>query len=251
MSTLRVLIVDDERLARQKLRRYLAGEPGVTTVTECTGGADAVQAIRRERPDVVFLDVQMPDIDGFDVLRQVGLGRAGAVVFVTAHDEYALRAFDVEAIDYLVKPFDRERFKAALERARRRTEPPVQVNGYPALPATADQADLARRRIVVRVRGRIVLLDANEIEWIESADNCARLHTTRQAYLVRHTLAELEARLDPHRFVRVHRRAIVNIDAVIEVRPRTDGGREMALRGGASVKVGRTHRRRLRHMLET
>jgi two-component system LytT family response regulator len=248
MSTLRVLIVDDERLARQKLRRYLSAEPDVASVTECTGGVQAVQAIRRERPDIVFLDVQMPDVDGFDVLRQVGRSTAGAVVFVTAHDEYAVRAFEVEALDYLVKPFDGERFKAALERARRRTNSPSYQNAGPASPATVTSRDLARRRIVVRAGGRVVLLDADEIEWIESADNYVFVHTAHQTHRARETLAALEGRLDPHRFLRIHRRVIVNVDHLAQLLSLSHGGYVAQLKNGRTLHVGRKHRGALRRI---
>lgn len=246
VNTLRVLIVDDERVARQKLRRYLAAEPGVTAVAECTGGTEAVQAIRRERPDITFLDVQMPDIDGFDVLRQVGVGMAGAVVLVSAHDHYAVRAFEVEALDYLVKPFDRRRFRAALDRARRRAEAPAHCNGMAALSVTAEERAPTRRKIVVRAGGRVMVLDADEVEWIESADNYVFVHTARQTHRARETLAALEDRLDPHRFLRIHRRVIINVNLLVELRPLPHGGYVAQLQNGQTLRVGRRHRGALR-----
>lgn len=243
---LRIMIVDDEPLARRKVRRYLVDEPDVIVVAECSDGPEALEAIRRERPDVLFLDVQMPVVDGFEVLRRIGGEHAPVVVFVTAHDHYAVRAFEVEALDYLVKPFDRERFRLALDRARRRLAASTLVNG-PGVPAgTAGRND--PRRIVLRSRGRILPLPVEKIEWIESADNYIRVHTPQQTHLVRETLAAVQGRLDAQRFLRIHRRAIVNIDVVSEVRPRLRGGYEAQLESGKILRVGRTHRRTLRRI---
>jgi two-component system LytT family response regulator len=241
---LRILIVDDEPLARRKVRRYLVDEPDVIVVGECSDGPEALEAIRRERPDVLFLDVQMPVVDGFEVLRRMGGDRAPGVVFVTAHDHYAVRAFEVEALDYLVKPFDRERFRVALDRARRRlaASNPVSRAGVPA--DAAGRID--PRRIVLRSRGRILPLSVEKIEWIEAADNYVRVHTSQRTHLVRETLAAVEGRLDPHQFLRIHRRAIVNVDLVSEVRPSLGGGYEAQLESGEILRVGRTHRHTLR-----
>ena len=237
MSALRALVVDDERLARQNLRRLLAGEADIEVVGECASGTDAVEAIRRSRPDLVFLDVQMPGLDGFGVLREVGVA-AGCVVFVTAHDEHAVRAFAVNALDYLLKPFDRERLRATLDRVRRT------VHG-----AGRGAGAAPRGRVVVRAGGRIVLLPLDDIVWIESADNYARLHTRDGAYLVRETLLDLEGRLPPGTFVRVHRGAIVNVAAVADVGPVPHGGCELRLRDGRTLSVGRTRRRAVRRVL--
>jgi two-component system LytT family response regulator len=235
---LRVLVVDDEPLARRKLRFFLSDEPGISTIDECEDGAEALELIRRERPNLVFLDVRMPTIDGFDVMRRIKGGDAPDVVFVTAHDEYAVRAFEMEALDYLLKPFDRDRFRIALDRARRRL-------------AVANSAGITTnpldfQRIVVRSGGRILPLLAGKIEWIESADNYVRLHTSEQIYVVRETLASLEERLDRQQFLRIHRRAIVNLHAISEIRPLPHGGYEARLQGGQILRVGRTHLRFLR-----
>jgi two-component system, LytTR family, response regulator len=239
--TVRVLIVDDERLARQKLRRFLEEEPGVAVIGECTSGAEAVAAIGRERPDLVFLDVQMPEVDGFEVLRRLGAFPPVQVIFVTAHDRYAVQAFEVQALDYLLKPFGRERFRAALARVRERraTLTPERLQ---ALLQDRDGREGRPRRLVVRSGARLTLLPVEQIDWIESADNYARLHVGAREHLLRETLAHLEERLDPRRFVRVHRRAIVNLDAIAEVRALFQGSYEVRLRSGDRVPVGRTHR---------
>ena len=220
---LRVLIVDDERLARDKIRGYLAGEPDVEIVGECKSGGEAVAAIRARRPDVVFLDVQMPGGGGFDVLADVGAA-AMAVIFVTAHDEYAVQAFEVDALDYLLKPFDRPRFRRALSRARAAVRP--------------------LGRLMVREGDRIRLVPVAEIDWIEAADNYVTVHAGGHEHLLREALSRLWGRLDATRFARIHRRAIVNLEAVTEVRALPHGEREVTLRGGVRLPVGRRFRDR-------
>ena len=241
---LRVLIVDDEPFARRKLRRYLLDEPDVVAVAEASDGREALATVRRECPDLLFMDIQVPVLDGFEVLRRIRGERAPEVVFVTAHDRYAVQAFEVEALDFLLKPFDRERFRVALDRARRRLAASTPVNG-PGVPrAAVGWAD--PRRIVVRSRGRILPLAVESIEWIEAADNYVRIHTARDTHRVRETLLALEARLDPHQFRRIHRRTIVNVATVSEVRPLLRGGCEAKLESGRLLRVGRTYRRALR-----
>jgi len=249
--TLRAVIVDDERLARQKVRMLLAREGDVEIVRECAGGAEAVDAIRELAPDLVFLDIQMPGMDGFAVLRALGLEQTPATVFVTAHEQYAVRAFEVHAIDYLLKPFDRSRFQLALMRARHQVE-------------SGDHHDCARRiaemlrelrparyleRITVRGSGRIVFIPAEEIAWIEAADNYARVHHARGEHLVRETMTALESSLDPDRFVRIHRSAIVNTACIDQIRTMAHGDHVVVLRGGQELPFGRTYRDRLEHLI--
>jgi two-component system LytT family response regulator len=221
MTALRVLIVDDERLARDKLRAYLAGEPDVEIAGEAAGGDEAIAQIRALRPDVLFLDVQMPGPSGFEVLAAVS-AQPMAVVFVTAHDGYAVRAFEVEARDYLLKPFDRARFRRALARARASVRP--------------------LSRLLVREGDRIRFLPVDDIDWLEAADNYVTVHAGAAEHLLRDTLSGLEARLDAARFVRVHRRAVVNVAAVRAVRAQPHGDHLVELRGGASLPVGRSYR---------
>lgn len=244
MAKLRALIVDDERLARLKLRRFLDEEPDVEIIGECGSGAEAVAQIRAERPDLLFLDIQMPGLDGFAVLREVGPDRAGRVVFVTAHDEHAVRAFEVEALDYLLKPFDRARFQQTLDRVRRERRQALDAK----LATLLDRIErpLSRLdRLLVRAGGRMVFLKLRDVDWIEADDNYVRLHAGRETHLVRDTLRRLEPRLDPRLFLRIHRSTIVNIESIAEVRPLFHGDYDVLLRDGTALPVGRTYRDRL------
>ena len=235
---LRALVVDDEPLARSLLRVLLARDPEVEVAGECSG-AEAVEAVERTRPDLLFLDVQMPEVDGFDVLAALGRERAPAVVFVTAYDRYAVRAFEVHAVDYLLKPIDEARFAEALARAKDRAR--RRVTDPRLGPLLADHARHARR-FLVRGRERTVVVDAADVDWIEAADYYATLHAGGKAHLIRETLTDLAERLDPERFVRVHRSAIVNLDRVREIHPLFRGDAELVLAGGARVRMSRTRR---------
>jgi two-component system LytT family response regulator len=222
---MRVLIVDDEPLARQVVRQLVERDPELTVVGECSG-VDAADAIQSGKPDILFLDIQMPEVGGFDVLERAGPSSVPAIVFVTAFDQYALRAFEVQALDYLLKPFDDARFFAALlrakERARART-PYV-------------------RRFLVRTRGKVVLVNAEDVDWIEAADYYASLHVAGRSHLLRETMQELEGKLDPSKFVRVHRSAIVNIDRVQELHPLFRGDSALILRDGTQLRLSRSRR---------
>ena len=239
---LRALIVDDEMVARRRIRRLLTAEPDIVVAGECADGASAITAIERERPDLVFLDIQMPELDGFGVLRRIDLGELPSIVFVTAYDRYALRAFDVHAIDYLLKPFTRERFRRALGRAReqigRRSEDP----GLSALAEALRNPPRYLNRVAVRTSSRIVLVDLADVDWIEAADNYVRLHARRREYLLRETLASLEQQLDPQRFARIHRSAIVQIDRIAELHPAKHGDMDVVLKTGEILTMTRTWR---------
>ena len=241
---LRALIVDDERLAREKLRRLLEAEDDVTIVGECASGAEAVEAVQQHAPDLVFLDIQMPGLSGFDVLREIGPDAVSHVVFVTAHDEFAVRAFDVQALDYLLKPFDAPRFRDALNRVRKRSAGELQQKMASLLEQLATRSPYAER-LLVKGAGRMSFVRVDEIDWIEAADNYVRLHAGREEHLLRETMNGIETRLDPQRFIRVHRSAMVNIDAVKEVQPLFHGDYEVLLRMGATVAVGRNYREKL------
>jgi two-component system LytT family response regulator len=239
---LRVLIADDEPLARQALRLLLADDGEVAVVGECSG-ADGAAAVERTRPEILFLDIRMPEVDGFDLLEQIGIERAPVVVFVTAHADHALRAFEVHAIDYVLKPVGDARFAAALARAKalarmRRAGD----RADPRLGALLREHSRATRRILVRDRDRTRVIDAATIDWIEAADYYAEIHVGSETHLLRETLTELEQRLDPARFFRVHRSAIVNLERVREIRPLLHGDRELLLAGGARVRLSRTRR---------
>jgi two-component system, LytTR family, response regulator len=244
--TLRVLIVDDESVARRRVRRLLAAEPDVAVIGECGDGASAMTTIVAERPDLVFLDVQMPERDGFEVLQAIPTPELPAILFVTAYDRYALRAFDVHAIDFLLKPFTRERFRIALTRARERLERRDRDAGLAALAASLRERPRYLSRVPVRTAGRIVLVDLTTVDWLEAADNYVRLHVHSREYLLRETLAALEAQLDPDRFARIHRSAIVQIDRIVELHPATHGDFDVLLRDGTRLTLSRTWRERLR-----
>ncbi len=249
MPALRTLLVDDEPLGRRRLRRLLAAEPDVALVGECANGADAVDAIRRLKPDLLFLDVQMPALDGFGVLKAVGADYLPVVVFVTAYDHYALQAFEVHALDYLLKPFDRERFREALDRARihlqRRSLDALRTR----LAALLDRAvtpPAFLTRLAVKTAGRVYFLNVEEIDWIEAAGNYAGLHVGGKTHLLRETMNGLEAQLDPTRFLRIHRSLIVRANRIATLRPLESGGVEVGLHDGTCLQASRGYRDRLR-----
>lgn len=252
MSTVRAIIVDDERLGRQKVRTMLAAHPDIELIAECRNGAEAVETIRAERPQLVFLDVQMPGLDGFDVLREVGPESIPSVIFVTAHDQYAVKAFEVHAIDYLLKPFDRRRFEVSLERARRELQQGDHhacAEKIAALIRDLSESHPHADRLMVRGDGRIFFIRTDDIDWIEGADNYARLHVKRDSHLIRETLGSLEARLDPRKFIRVHRSAIVNVDRIGEIKTLFHGEQTIVLRDGTEIAFGRKFRGRLEGIL--
>ena len=246
--TLRTLIVDDEAPARRRLRRLLLTEPDVAIVGECGDGAAALAAIAATRPDLVLLDVQMPELDGFDVLSRLPAADLPAVLFVTAFDRYALRAFDVHAVDYLLKPFTAERFRTAIGRARARTAEQG-ADGVAGLAAALRQRRVWLARLPVRAGSRTIFVDVRAIDWLESADNYVRLHVRGREYLARETLASLETQLDPERFVRVHRSAMVQADRIAELCSESHGDATARLADGTKVPVSRTYRDRLQAVL--
>lgn len=238
---LRVLLVDDEPLVRTGLRDVLAHRPDVTIVGEAGDGLAAIEAIEELRPELVFLDVQMPGLDGFGVLANLPAGERPAVVFVTAYEQYALRAFDAHAIDYLLKPFDGERLLAALDRAR--TWLAGSRGGDRLAPMLADVATArGRDRFVVKHGGRLRLVHAAEIRWIEARGNYVHLHTADGPFLLRETLTALATGLDPERFLRVHRSALVALPEVTAMERQPSGDYELLLRCGERVPMSRTHK---------
>jgi two-component system LytT family response regulator len=228
--TFRALIVDDEPLARQAIRVLLDRDREVEVVGECSG-TEAAALVARTRPHIMFLDVQMPEIDGFDLLSLIGDEAVPAVVFVTAYDAFALKAFEVHALDYLLKPFDDARFSKTLERAKERA----------SLPARPPEGGY-RQRFLVRVRERIVVVNAADIDWIEAADYYVSIHVAGHSYLLREPLADLEKALDPEVFFRAHRSAIVNLRRVREIHPLFRGDSVLVLHDGSRVKLSRSRR---------
>ena len=253
MDKIRAVIVDDERLARNRLRRLLAGEPDIEVAAECAGGREALEFLVTRGGDLLFLDVQMPDLDGFGVLEALPPSRLPLVIFVTAYDEHALHAFEVHALDYLLKPFDRARFGKALDRARRQLA--LRRGGAlpgPNLQSLLEQLRGQRAQTVIPVKnaGRIVLVRMEDLDWIEAADNYVCLHAGAETHVLRETMSALEARLDARRFVRIHRSAIVNIERIKELRPWFHGEYQVLLTNGAELTLSRSYRDRLLGMLE-
>ena len=252
MKALRTLIVDDEPLARERVATLLNGESDIEVVGECRDGHEAIEAILNVGPDLVFLDIQMPGADGFDVFKAVGPERMPLVIFVTAYDQHALRAFEVRALDYLLKPFDRERFREALGRAR------AQIEGR-------ESGDLGRRllalvqdirpgpsraeRIVVKSGGKLFFLRTDEIDWIEAAGNYAKVHVGGDSHLLRETMISLEAKLDPDKFFRIHRSRIVNLERVKEMQPWFNGEYVVILKNGVKLTLSRGYREKLQERL--
>jgi two-component system LytT family response regulator len=262
---LRTLIVDDEPLARRTIRDLLAEDPEVEVVGECGGGAEAVESIRRRPPDLLFLDIQMPGMDGFDVLSQIELERISAVIFVTAYDAYALKAFEVHALDYLLKPFTDERFGEALARAKSHVELREAKGLAESLRAflrgrsgsedeTAAVASSGRKggyltRFMVKVGGRVIFVNPSDVDWIEADNYYVKLHVGGRAHLLRVSMKELEERLDPKTFWRTHRSAIINLDRVKELHQHPSGEYVVVLRDGTELKLSRARRERLQELL--
>ena len=244
---IRALVVDDEAVARRRVRRLLGHETDVTVIGECGDAASAIDAIRTTPPDLVFLDVQMPDADGFEVIRAVGESMP-AVVFVTAFDHYALGAFEVHALDYLLKPFTSTRFALTVARAREHL-----ARGNRRLDGLI--RDLAGKgrylsRFVVRVNGGVRLVATDHVDWIEAADNYVVLHAGVEAYTVRDTLTRLDAELDPVVFVRIHRSTVVRLDRIVELLPSFHGDFVVVLRDGSRLAMSRTFRPRIEALLK-
>jgi two-component system, LytTR family, response regulator len=248
LSKIRAVIVDDEDLARQILREYLKHESDVEIVAECANGFAAVKAVSEHKPDLLFLDVQMPKLDGFEVLELVD--REVAVVFVTAFDQYAMKAFDAAAVDYLLKPFGRDRLQATLQRVRRRLGEHQPPSVAAELKTSARAPDQHLDRIVVRDGSRVQIIPVNKLDYAEAQDDYVSLHSEKKSYLKQQTISSLEAALDPARFVRVHRSFIVNIERISKIEPYTKDTRVVLLTDGSQIPVSRAGYARLRELLE-
>lgn len=257
----RTLIIDDEPLAREHLRSLLSARGDIAVIGECGDGASAIARIRAESPELVLLDVQMPEGGGFDVVRGVGVDRMPAVIFVTAYDQHALAAFEVHAVDYLLKPVNRSRFAKAIERVVRLLRPVDGVQPPPATRPAAEPVALAKAmeaidgaragadRLTVRVGERMLYLRMQDIDWVEAADDVARLHVGKQVFEHRVTLSQLEQRLPARMFVRVHRSAIVNVERIREFQPWFQGDWIIVLADGTRVQTGKSYRARVRELI--
>ena len=255
MEIIRALIVDDERLARETLRLLLDTHEEIEIVGECQNGAEAVTAIKQHSPDLVFLDIQMPEMNGFEVIKTVGPEHMPVVIFVTAYDQYALRAFEAQALDYLLKPFDDDRFEQALERAVERIHerqvgelssklmhlisakgdsPPQQVESI-------EPTDGFLERIMIKERGSLFFIKVDEIEWIEAAGDYVSIHVSNKSHLLRETMSGLMKKLNPRQFVRVHRSSIVKVDSIKELKPYFHGDYIIILNSGKELKLSRRY----------
>ena len=243
------LIVDDEPLAREGLHMWLAADADVSSIQEAKNGREAVTTIRNTSPDLVFLDVQMPEMDGFSVVREIGADSMPAVVFVTAHDQHAIQAFEINAIDYLLKPVTEERFMQALTRAKAR------LNSRPADDANRQIIGLLEtivaprrhmKRLAVRSAGKTEFVDVNEIDWIDAAENYVQLHCSKTVHLLHVPMNTLEKSLDPEIFLRIHRSTIVNVGQIKDLQPGVHGEYVVTLRSGARLQSGRTYQEKLR-----
>jgi two-component system, LytTR family, response regulator len=252
MTKIRALVVDDEPLARERVLSLLQMEADVEVVGECSDGSQAVSAIQEHTPDLVFLDVQMPGCDGFEVIRNIGADRMPTVIFVTAYDDYALQAFEVHAFDYLLKPFGKDRFQETMRHAREAFERQRAGElGRRLLALVHDIKPEPKRveRLVVKSGGRVFFLRTEEIDWIEAAGNYVRLHLGTESHLFRETMNRMESRLDSRRFARIHRSRIVNTERIKEMQPWFNGDSVVILRDGTRLTLSRGYRDKLQQRL--
>jgi two-component system LytT family response regulator len=258
---IKTLIVDDEPLARQNLHVLLKDDPDIEIVGECGSGHEALRIIQAQQPDLLFLDIQMPEMNGFDVLKRIDLKRLPAIIFVTAFDQYALKAFEVHALDYLLKPFNDARFEKALRQAKSQVEQ-REINNlsrklFALLEDRQDisQADKPEQpafltRLMIKSASRVFFLKVDEIDWIEADDYYVKLHTGRKSHLLRETMNELEAKLEPEKFLRIHRSTIVNIDRIKELSPLFNGDYAVILQDGTELKMSRSRREHAQAVLQ-
>ncbi len=254
----RLVIADDERLARQKVRLLLESEPNVTVVAECQDGRQTVSAINCFHPDLLLLDIQMPDLDGFQVLREIPAPEMPVVIFTSAYDQYAIRAFEAHALDYLLKPFDQVRLHQAIERARlellkaenreiahkiRELLSHIKSGAVPVAPDSQD-------RLVIRAKGRVIFLDLEDIDWVEAAANYVRLNVGKESYLLRETISKTAERLNPDEFIRIHRSTIVNLRKIKELIPVNSGEYIVVLKNGKELSCSRGYRALLQRVIE-
>lgn len=247
-SRVRTLIVDDEPLARDKIRMLLSRDHEIEIVGECTNGHEAVEAIEQKSPDLVFLDVQMPGLDGFKVLDEVGVDRMPGVVFVTAYDQHALRAFEVHALDYLLKPFAQKRFTEALTHAKEqiRTQPSASYSQQLiSLLGEIRSGSKYLERLAVKSGGRVYFLKVADLDWIEAAGNYVTLHVGSESHLLRETMNGMESQLDDRKFIRIHRSTLVNIDRIKALTPLFHGDYVVTLHNGTRLTLSRSCRERL------
>jgi two-component system, LytTR family, response regulator len=256
-SLVRTIIADDERLARRKLRILLDLEPEIQVVAECHDGGQTLSAIRTCRPDLLLLDIQMPDLNGFQVLNEIPPAEMPVVIFTSAYDQYAIRAFEAHALDYLLKPFDRGRLHQAIERARfelRKSQDREITHRIMDLLAQVrsekQPVPVFDGRLVIRTKGRIVFLNLEEIDWVEAAANYVRLNVGKESYLFRETISRTSERLNPNHFIRIHRSMIVNVRKIKELIPVNSGEYIVVLKSGKELSCSRGYRANIQHLIE-
>lgn len=255
---MRVVIADDERLARQKMRTLLESEANITVIAECQDGRQTVSAISCLHPDLLLLDIQMPDLDGFQVLTEIPPQEMPVVIFTSAYDQYAIRAFEAHALDYLLKPFDQERLHNAIERARVEllksenreiTHKLMELLSHIKSGASTAAVESANR-LVIKAKGRVIFLDLEEIDWVEAAANYVRLNVGKESYLLRETISRTTERLDPNEFIRIHRSTIVNVRKIKELIPVNSGEYIVVLKNGKELSCSRGYRALLQRVIE-
>ncbi len=254
----RIVIADDERLARQKVRMLLESEPNVTVIAECQDGKQTVSAINCFHPDLLLLDIQMPDLDGFQVLNEIPAQEMPVVIFTSAYDQYAIRAFEAHALDYLLKPFDQERLHQALERARlellnsenREVTHRIMELLSHIKSGAAGAPQESQNRLVIKAKGRVIFLDMDDIDWVEAAANYVRLNVGKEAYLLRETISRTSERLNSDQFIRIHRSTIVNVKKIKELIPVNSGEYIVVLKSGKELSCSRGYRASLQNVIE-
>lgn len=251
---IRTILIDDEPLAREKTRTLLADELDIEIIGECRDGREAVETIESEKPDLIFLDVQMPEMDGFEVLENLDAEHLPTVVFTTAFDQYALKAFDVHAVDYLLKPFNRARLKEAVERARqtvqRRQAGDVREQLMALLKEVGKDRPQYPERLVIKSSGRVIFLKSEEIDWVDAAGNYVRIHAGGESHMLRETMGRLEERLDPSRFIRIHRSTIVHVERIKELQQQFHGDYLVVLKSGQRLTLSRSYRDKIQDLLD-
>ncbi len=250
---IKTLIVDDEPIARDRVRRMLREETDIEIIGECGNGAEAVIFVNENNPDLVFLDIQMPEMNGFEAIQSINSEKPPVIIFVTAFDQYAIRAFDVHALDYLLKPFNRERFKRAVGRAREQIEKSNTGKIDERLASLLKDLTGSKKyleRLVVKSVGRVFFLRTDEVDWIEAAGNYAKLHVGKEGHLIRETMNGLETKLNPDKFLRIHRSTLVNIDRIKELNPLFSGDYTVMLKNGVELTLSRNYRDRLLELFE-
>jgi two-component system, LytTR family, response regulator len=250
---IRTIIADDENLARKKLRLMLSSECGVHVVAECKEGRQAIAAVRAHKPDLLLLDIQMPDLDGFEVQKRISSEHMPVIIFTSAHDQYAIRAFETHALDYLLKPFNQERLHRAMERVKvellKSHEHSIKARILDLMGKAKPEAS-PLRRLVIRTGGRVVFLDLDEVDWVEAAANYVKLHVGKNSFLLREGIGHVSAKLDPERFVRIHRSSIVNVSRIRELQPCDSGEYIAVLRDGKELSCSRGCRPQLLKLIE-